>query len=267
MLTNPVDRSLKIRNGLPVVPGAFPLLGHLPALYFDALHFFRNSRDRFGPLFWMRIGENWILTSAAREGFDILRSKSVSMEHLKTTVGVLAGDALIAKDGAAHRRVRPALSQPFMPRNLATTKFGSVTAELFSERVASWLKRRSVVVLKEMQDVALQVIFRLIGVEASDFRIWGERYRDFVWGTLPVLPKWLPGSPLRRAARGRQWLDARILEIVRAGRARPSTGSFISELVHSKDEQGQMLSEEELVDNLRFFCLPAMTRRQARWPG
>src|SRR5262249_28670931 len=64
-----------------------------------------------------------------------------------------------------------------------------------------------------------------------------------------------PGSPLRRAARAKAWIDARLLGIIAAARRAPPTGSLITELVNARDDEGHPLTDAELTDNLRLLVL------------
>lgn len=255
MLRNPLDRAVRHRDGLPVLPGAFPVLGHAVALWHDTVAVIREGRALFGPIFWVNGGfEQWMAMCASTEAFEVLRSKASSMAYLKEAVSTLVGEAILGQDGATHQRMRSAMNKPFTPRGLTAAGIGAPIAELLSERVDRWAARRSITVLDETQEVTLNVIFRLIGVEVAELGAWAEQYRRFVFSTFPF-PTWIPGTPGWHAARSRAWLDEHLLAIVKEERARPNRGTFVAELAHGRDEQGQGLSDEELIDNLRLLTL------------
>jgi cytochrome P450 family 117 subfamily A len=256
MVANPFSQQVHYRKGLPVLPGAFPVVGHVPALYVDGFEIFRRGHETIGPLFWLYYGFGlWSITCTGRECIDVLRNKAASTIHIKRAASMMMGESLMAQDGATHLRMRFALNEPFTPRGITKTGIGTHMADVVNSRVARWAERRSVTVLSETQELALSVIFRIIGVEVDDLTEWRAQYQTFVLSAAPYVPDWIPGSPTWRAARARSWLDKNLLEIVRRERARANTGTFIAELAHGRDEQGRELSDRELIDNLILLTL------------
>lgn len=249
-------RPIRHRDGIPIAPGAFPLVGHAPRLYRDAIDYYRESRDALGPLFWSCFGlGTWVLVCTAPESLELLGSRACGMSHVKQSAPVLIGDGLLGQDGIAHQRMRAALNVPFSPRGLATTRIGVAIADIMARHVERWAASGRVTVLAETQALTLEVIFRLIGIEGQDLAAWGRQYRDFALAMFPVLPSWIPGSPMWRAVRARRWLDDKLLAIVRAEQSRENSGGFLSEMAHGKDERGEPLAHSELVDNLRLLTI------------
>jgi cytochrome P450 len=60
----------------------------------------------------------------------------------------------------------------------------------------------------------------------------------------------LPGMPAWRGRKARRWLEARMLEIIAAARERGDQDSIVGVLAHGHDEEGQGMTEQELLDNL-----------------
>lgn len=56
MLLNPLDRRHRLRHGIPVVPGAFPLVGHLPAIVCDLPRLLQRAERMLGSHFWLDFG-------------------------------------------------------------------------------------------------------------------------------------------------------------------------------------------------------------------
>jgi hypothetical protein len=50
VLTNPLSRAVTLREGIPVLPGVFPFVGHLPAALRDLPELTRWAGERVGPL-------------------------------------------------------------------------------------------------------------------------------------------------------------------------------------------------------------------------
>jgi cytochrome P450 monooxygenase len=253
VLKNPFAFRVHYRDGIPVLPGAFPIIGQAPSIYLDAAEVMLRGRERLGNLFWMDVGfGQHIVMCASREAFDVLRSKAASNTYLQEHASTLVGVSILGQEGPVHQRMRGAMNAPFTPRGLAGTGVGAMVVEQMTTAVTKWAARRTVTIHEATLEVTLGTIFRLIGVEVAELSAWSEKYRDYVHSAA-ALPSWLPW--MRRAARARVWLDDRILAIVKAERGRPNRGTFIAELVHGRDEAGQTLSDLELVDNLRLLTL------------
>jgi cytochrome P450 len=252
---NPFARDPGLRKGFPIAPGAFPLVGHLPALRRDLPGLLRRSRAALGPLFWVRLGRRaWILVSGGAEALDVLQSPAFSSTHLQRGAGLVAGRSLLAQDGEVHRRMRGAMHRPFLPRGLAASAVPELTASALGGLAERWARRGSARVLPEVQEAALAVIFRTLGVSDADLGAWRVRYRELLLSNLGIDLD-LPGSPMRRAARARAWIDAELGELVRRARGRPDDGSLLAALARGTDEQGRGLADDELVDNLRLLVL------------
>jgi cytochrome P450 family 117 subfamily A len=136
---NPFARAVRYRDGLPVLPGAFPLVGHLPAFYRDAPAVLRAAHAELGPLFWLAAGPEWVVSYTGREALDVFKNKSFTSSHLQKLSPLVAGRSLLSQDGDAHRRMRAAMNAPFVPRGLSAGVVGPMTASAISARVAAWV--------------------------------------------------------------------------------------------------------------------------------
>ena len=91
--------------------------------------------------------------------------------------------------------------------------------------------------------VALLVLFRII--------LRRQRGGSVGLGDLMLLilnlPFDVPGSPRRRGLRARDWLDTRIRRILADVRARGETKGLLPALLSARDEDGEPLSEQDLV--------------------
>lgn len=252
---NPLDRRPPARDGFPVAPGAWPVLGHLPTLAVDSLDLMRRAERELGPLFWVAQGfGHHVLYCLDPTGLEILRNRVTSSANLAAVVGEFLGDSMVVHDGARHHHLRSAMNGPFTPRGLTALAVGPLFAATIRERVARWRAGGAVRILAETRELALDLMFRMMGIRERDLSDWREHYEDFVllaWN----LPIDLPGLPHWRGRRAKAWLDARLLELIRAARADDGEPGLLRELVHARDEGGLRLGEPELLDNLRFLLL------------
>lgn len=254
-MLNPFARSPGLRNGFPIAPGAFPLAGHLPALRRDLPGLLRRSHAALGPLFWVTLGRRtWILICRGSPGLEVLQSPTFSSTHLQKGASLVAGRSLLAQDGDIHRRMRGAMHRPFLPRGLAAGAVARLAAAAFTDLVERWLHRGHARLLPEIQEVAISIIFRALGIEAAELSTWRVRYRELLLSNLGIDLDF-PGSPMRRATRARAWIDAELRLLVTRARRAPDDGSLLADLARGTDEEGRALADDELVDNLRLLIL------------
>ncbi|MEZ4295559.1 MAG: cytochrome P450 [Polyangiaceae bacterium] len=255
MRGNPLQRKVVFRDGIPVLPGRYPLLGHGWVFSADLLSLLRGGHADLGPLFWINpFLDRWMLICGGSSVFEILRSKSVSNAYLRDEKAgnLIVGSAILSLDGAAHQHVRSAMNPPFAPRGLQNGSFGQVMASVFSARTGAWCARGTIPVLDEVKEASLEVVFRMVGVPTDELSVWRGHFLPFLRGAFAP-PFLIPGTPLYRTAQARKWLDEHILQIVRRARESEETGTILASLIHAKDENGEPLSDAELVDNLRFL--------------
>ncbi len=255
LILNPLQRNVRERRGFPVFPGAFPALGHLPAIASDYLGLVRRAERELGPFFWLKSGaavEN--LHCLDPEVFSIFKNKVTTSTYLQGMLPDLFGISLIAQDGPVHHHMRSAMNAPFLPRGLTAAEVGPLLAEMIERRVSAWRGRGPIKILAETRELVLAIMFRLLGVPETNLASWREHYEDFMLLAIN-LPLDFPGSPRRRGVRARDWLDVQILEFIGRARRDPDAKGILPAIVAGKDDGGAGLSDRELIDNVRLLVL------------
>ncbi|MFY0569042.1 cytochrome P450 [Archangium lansingense] len=242
-----------LREGIPVLPGAIPVLGHTPYTMANALTFLRDAEDRVGPLFWTKNISQYTLVCMGEPGFELLKNKVTSSEFIREKSPDFIGDSLMSRDGASHRNLRSAMSAAFTPRGLTASGASAIAAEVVESYVAR-IPERPFSPLDVTQRLTLDVIFRIIGIDDRELAGWNQNYREFVLGALPIKADF-PYSPARRARQGKQWLDSRLSSLIGMARGKPEMPGMLSALLKARDEDGKELTEDELVQNLRLLAL------------
>lgn len=246
---------VQYRQGFPVLPGALPLLGHLPRVGLDAVGVLQRAQEALGPAFWVTVGPGSThLFCLGPEGFELLKNRAIKMKGAFRGMEALVESSAIVHDGAPHARLRSALNPTFSQRGMLGAGVGSIMAEVIAERIERWVTGREVAVLKEAQGLALDIIFRVAGVDPSSLEEWRRDYREAMLLVIPFRLDF-PGSPRRRAERAVARLNQRLLDIARAARERPEGRSLTHSLLMARDEQGKPLTDQELVANLRILFL------------
>jgi cytochrome P450 family 117 subfamily A len=243
------------RDGFPVLDGAWPLLGHSGPMFYGYRELHRRAEERLGPVFWVDIGFGGShLVCLHPEGFAVLRNKATTSTHYQERAAQLLGESLIVQDGERHAHLRQAMNRPFMPRGLAAASVGSVITDTTEARVRTMVDRGEVRILAETRELALDVIFRMLGIEQLDLPEWRHHYEEYVLGGLHI-PLSFPGTPRWRARRAQRWLDERLRAAIARARREPDESALLGQMVQAKDDEGQRLSEHDLCENLRLLAL------------
>lgn len=253
-LLSRLPRKQTHREDIPILPGELPVVGHGPFMLGDALGFLRNAAVRMGPLFWMKnVSAEYSLVCMGEPGFELLKNRVTSSEYIKESAADFIGDSLLSRDGAPHRSLRSAMSGPFTPRGLTSSGAASLSAEVIEDFVTRF-PERPFSLLPLTQGLALDIIFRVMGIDRAELEAWNKNYREFILAALPVKVD-LPFSPLRRAREGRRWLDTRFTQLISVARGRPEMPGTLSALLAERDDEGRALGDEDLVQNLRLLAL------------
>ena len=240
-----------------MVPGGFPVVGHMPAVAVDALGFMRDAERQCGQLYYWNAGFGaWQLTYASREAIALFRNKVTDSEYLRERPGFgrFFGESLLVHDGPVHQHMRSAMNGPFQPRGLTEGRVGEIVADLVGRYARRWVGRRDVRVLADTRELALEVMFRLVGVDDAEMAAWRVHYEDLVL-LLVNIPVNVPGSPHYRGSKARAWIDEQLRREVVKARAKADAPGLLPGLLASRDENGAPLTDEELIDNLRLLFL------------
>ncbi|AUX39128.1 cytochrome P450 [Sorangium cellulosum] len=241
------------RDDHPVAPGGLPIAGHLPRLHLDAPGFLLRSQAELGPVFWVDLGfGRERLFCVGPDSLDLLRTPSVENDASDPEIKSMFGGSLVTADGASHRHMRSALGPSFSTHGLSVSGLMAPLVSLIEEHIERWLSRGSVDALPEMQDLTLEIVLRLAGVPVDRLHAWKQAYRDFILGLIPV-PGHLPGLPRYRSARAQTWLNAELRQLVDNARLGHAQGGLLGTLTSARDENGEALSTDELVHNLRVI--------------
>lgn len=232
-----------------MIPGRWPLLGHTLAVRRDALNLFRRNKEQLGSAYWVDMGfGHLVFMLLDEEGFSVFRSKDADSSHL-AEMKLFLGHSMLTVDGADHRRMRTASAAAFTPAGLSRARVGQLIAETLERHVDAWQGRDRIALVRDTKGIALDVIFRMMGIEIGDLPEWSRWYSEFMFSALNI-PLMFPGSPAWRGRRARRWLEARMRQIIADVRERGDREGIVGALVHGHDDEGKGMSEQELLDNL-----------------
>jgi cytochrome P450 len=250
-----VPTSHTLRHGLPIAAGAWPLLGHMPSVFRRLPAFHLEARERFGPLYWVNVGfGNFQLMYSSPEAVSLFKSKAADSSYMRSTAGDLLGESLIVMDGAPHTKVRGTLNPAFSQKGLATANVGAIVGSVMSRHVGPWASERSVKIVPATREIALDIIFQMLGIPTSDLSQWRKAYEEFLFTAVNV-PIDLPGFPKWRGRKASQWLQGQLRTLVRDARAKEAPSNMLERMAHARDEDGALVDEQQLIDNIRLLAL------------
>jgi cytochrome P450 len=245
----------QLREGMPVAGGAWPLLGHMPDVFRRLTSFHVEARDTYGPLYWVDVGfRNLQLMYSSPEALSLFKTKAADSSYMRSTAGDLLGDSLIVMDGAPHTRVRSTLNPSFSTKGLMTANVGDIVDRVLARHVTPWAESRTLSIVPATREIALDIIFQMLGIPATDLTQWRKAYEEFLF-TAVNIPIDLPGFPKWRGRKASRWLQAQLGTLVRAARAKETPTGMLERLAHARDEEGNLVEEGKLIDNLRLLAL------------
>lgn len=240
----------------PTLDGAYPIVGHLPEMYrrFDGLC--ARGERAHGPLFFIEGGPGARqLMCTAASALTALASPAASTSFYSEGFGALLSNTLFAFDGAEHKHIRKMMAPAFTPGRIRKTDVLHIVSEVCSAHIQRWIREeRDIRALAATKEVALEIIFRIIGVPPRDLSIWRRQFARYLLAGFPSSGRFR-GPIAWLASRARDWLDARLRDHVMRLRRSGDDGTLLSAIAHSCDEAGELLDAALIVPNLRLLVL------------
>ncbi|KAJ7553574.1 hypothetical protein O6H91_06G103800 [Diphasiastrum complanatum] len=176
-------------------------------------------------------------------------------ESAKKLVG---GRSFLAVSGEAHRRLRRLSTTSITNTNSLKCTLSEVRT-LTTQTLSAWADKGEVVVLPEILKLTFNIIAKIIlsyepGEEAD---VFGAEVYQLNQGMRNMAID-LPGTPFNRALKARRKLKLRLQKIMDARRASvlaPSNPDALDSLMRSKDEDGQGLEDDEIIDTILAFLI------------
>ena len=233
------------------VSGGLPVIGHLLEINRDALGLLRRGREQFGPAFRINHGFGWKpIWLCGDDAYPLLKNEKVDSSAAGDYLEHFIKGSFAELDGAPHRRVRGCFSGPLSPAGMKHAQVGNDIAAAAASHLAGWQNTDNVCPLPSMSDYALNVLFRIIGVEVDDLAQWHREFYKLSGTMIPMSEK-IPGSPKWRAGRARSWLQDRLRQLIAEARKDPARSGLLGALVkESEDAATGRVTEQELVDSL-----------------
>lgn len=225
----------------------------------DPLHMLLEARERYGPVFTLRIFHGRVVFMIGPEAnHHILVSHARDFSWREGHMGdliPLLGDGLLTIDGDFHRRSRKVMLPAFHHERIAA--LGELMGEEIESAVGTWQPGQELDLYDWTRRLAMRIAMRaLFGMEDGRERtaetarlfevalgFWGQPYvRQILRG---------PRTPWARMHAARRELDALIHAEIDRRRSSGQRGEdVLSLLIDATDEDGHGLSNEHLRDEV-----------------
>jgi cytochrome P450 family 135 len=231
--------------------------------------FMRRCQRRYGDIFTLRthgFGDVVVLADPVliKEVFTGDSDVFAAGEANAAMAPVLGDHSLLTLDGASHLRQRKLMLPPF--HGEAIVRYRERIEKIAAAEVARWPLGEPFAIRPSMQAITFEVILgAVLGVRDTERR---ERLREVLpkvlefsmfdmWIVL-LFPKILDTKRARahEAMRVRPEVDSLLYEEIAAHRAEPEgRDDILALLVSARDEDGVLLSDEELLDQMITLLL------------
>lgn len=170
--------------------------------------------------------------------------------------GRMMKGGLLLRDHEDHRHHRGLMRAAFSAT--ALRGYAEVMTPRIAARIDAWVAQERVVLLPEVQALLLELAgVTLLGVEAQDdLDRLTRAFEAIARGVMALVGVPLPGTALARGLRARAELKDFLQQRIAARRAQPGPDLF-SRLCAATDEQGAVLSDEEIIDHIVFVWMAA----------
>lgn len=237
----------------PTLDGAWPILGHMGEMYRRFPELCARGTKAHGALFWILGGpgaRQLMYTDAA--ALQLLKNPAVSTSFYTEGFSALLGNTLFAFDGDEHRRVRQPMTPPFTPQRVRASNVIKIVTETSQRRIRSWIGRESFDIVDEIREMALEIIFRVVGVPVSDLGEWRKQYNRFLLAGIPSSGRFR-GPIYWYASRARKWIDERLGKIVDDLRRTEDASTLVGSVANGRGEDGKLLDRDLVISNLRLL--------------
>jgi cytochrome P450 len=254
--------------GPPTVP-VLGFYGNMMRLLRDPVAFLDSQHQRYGrisaiaannPFMVYALGPefNQLLLGDPKQFYTVDASSLFSVDLTGTSIKRLAS-GVVMMNGPKHLRQRR-LIMPALHRN-ALPQYWRAMVETTNKVADAWRPGQTVDIFQEMQKLTLSVAMKvLLGLEGDpqQAEALGKLYKE--WMTLAsslstlLFPVNFPGSPFRSLLKLSDRLETHALNAIEKRRKNPGN-DVLSMLIHARDEDGSVMSEEELIGNAHVLFI------------
>ncbi|MEZ4883724.1 MAG: cytochrome P450 [Chitinophagales bacterium] len=243
------------------IPGdwGLPFFGDMFKFLKNPIQLYKDKQEKYGDVFKMQyFGKTQLvlLDKAANQFLLIEQGKYTSNEQAwEFPLKDLFPNGLMLMDGERHQYHRNILRTAFEkdPMN----GYLEMMLPIIEDFVESWRTQKKVFAFNAYKELTLQMAGKVFfGLDFSkDLAIVNQHIIEVVKAATAI-PVAIPFSTYARGVKARKKLEAYFKTLIAQKRANPQKDLF-SLLCFAKSEEGNQLSDQEIVDHLIFILMAA----------
>src|SRR5215469_10845975 len=248
-------------------PGPKPhfLIGNIPLAGPNPLHTFTSWAAEYGDIFYYRAAwlHVYFLNRPDLIEYVLVRNpQNFLKDRVVQNSRWLLGTGLLTAEGDAWKRQRRLIQPAFSRDRIAD--YARCMTDSAEQMLASWKAGTVVDIHQEMMSLTLRVVVRaLFGLEPMETgkisRSLNTIMLNSIGGRLLLPPffRYLPLSGMRDVRRAVGDMNAAVYEIIRQRRSgdKQASGDLLSLLMNARDEDGSMMTDQQLRDEMMTFLL------------
>lgn len=249
---NFLKRTSKIAmNSHQLPPGqvGLPVLGETLQFVFDP-KFVEKRYRQYGSIFKTHIVGRPTVYMVGSEAVEFVLSSH--MDHFSWREGwpdnfkLLLGESLFVQDGEEHRKNRR-LMMPALHGSALTQYFGTMES-ITQVYLQKWQQQQEIILFDEFKQLTFDIASQLLlGTKSgSEVTRLSKLFSQLTNGLFAINPLRLPVTTLGKAIAARNQILQHLAKVVRDRQQNP-TKDTLSLLVQARDEEGNGMSEGELV--------------------
>ena len=253
----------KIPNSdFPGIPGrkGLPLVGDAIKFFRDTLAFQRESYEKFGPVFYSRMGPEYnvmlchpdaakLVTLDADRNFSAHRGYENSLARLFP-------DGLLLRDFTDHKMHRRIMQAAF--KNERLESYMPAIHQVVRDHIARWHGADEVPFVEAIKDCLLEVGSRVfLGMElGQDADRINQHFINMVAACSTPLRANIPGTQFSKGMKGYHYISDYFRSHIDEKRASEGTDMF-SLFCKQTQEDGSYFSDDDIVHHINFLLFAA----------
>ncbi len=247
----------------PPQPPGWPVVGHLPQIRrLGMLQFLEQSWRALGDVFAVNVGFHSVVVAHPDGIKRILAGNAKNYLKGSSYDGVrrIIGNGVLALEGEAWKSRRTLLQPAFhrsalegLTQAMVDTGRAHFDALLAQHPTDAFRLNAHRDMVALTLDVVVAALFGrdLSGAANVSYEALGAAMELVSERSNSVsLPRWVPTPANRHFARTMAEVEGAVYRVIEAGRQRPPNGTLLSMLLHSRDAEGQLLSDRDVRDEV-----------------
>ena len=231
----------------------------------DPYRFYEKAFAQYGDTFLFVSPNGPVVLTRDPEHAKVIFTLDTSQIGIYPEEGVdivMGKQSILLQTDDRHRRERRLLSPPFHGARMRA--YGAVMQQAARDEMQTWRKGEVVDFQKAMQRISMAVITQAIfgmtsAAEREQAHHLGAAYMESINPLLLFFPSlrrdFFGLSPYAKMMQARRTLEEVLAQAIRNSRARPPGEDILSMMVNAHYEDGSMMSDEQIRDELMTLLL------------